>query len=101
MTAILKNTLVKIWGTDNNPFTFMQLLAANGGVPNMVVLETEQVSMFRKVRVAFDGLAEEIHMMGYGYFDLLEDNGQMPRLTISKPANDNLSLSALKLFKAA
>ena len=101
MTAILRNTLVKIWGQDNNPYTFMQLLAANGGVPNMVALETEKVSVLRKVRVVFDDLADEIHMMSYGYFDLLEEHGQMQRLTLSRPANDNFRIGILRIFKAA
>lgn len=105
MTAFFTKTMEKIWGVDTNPYTFMQLLAASGGVPNMTALETDKVSMLQKIRVIFDDvadeIAEEIHMMSYGYFDLMEENGQMRRLQVAKPANDNFRLARLKIFRAA
>ena len=101
MAKIFKTALIRLWGETDNPFTFMQLLAANGGVPGMAALDTEPVSIVRRAQFAIDELAEEIHLMSYGYFDLLEDNGLMPTLKVARPANDNWPARMIRNLRAA
>lgn len=63
-----------------NPFSFMALLASVGGVPGMDPDAAQQDRAFfldagRKI----NGFASERRYGGYDFFDLMQDNGLMPR----------------------
>lgn len=63
-----------------NPFSFMALLASVGGVPLMDIQPASQNrAFFAEARAKIDGFAAEHRHSGYGFFELMEDQGFMPR----------------------
>ncbi len=64
-----------------NPFSFMALLASTGGVPGMdrhPLLRDR--AFFKDARTRVDAFASERRQGGYGFFDLMEEQGFMPRV---------------------
>lgn len=62
------------------PFSFMALLASVGGVPGMDALPvSHDQAFFAEARAKIDGFAAEHRRAGYGFFELMEDQGFMPR----------------------
>ncbi len=63
-----------------NPFSFMALLASVGGVPGQDALAVPQDrALFRDARSRINGFAAGRRYGGYDFFDLMQDHGLMPR----------------------
>ena len=65
-----------------SPFSFMALLASVGGVPGMdgqPLLRDR--AFFRNAKTRINGFASEHRQHGYSFFDLMEEQGFMPRAT--------------------
>lgn len=103
------NDLIKraMGAPKESPFSFMALLASVGGVPGM---DTRPVpadrAFFKDARTRINGFAAERHSGGYSFFDLMQEQGFMPRAAeladwmdvateqtiahvLGQPANDN------------
>jgi hypothetical protein len=91
-----------------NPFSFMALLASVGGIPGMDTPPVRQDrAFFKDTSSKINGFAAGHRYNRYDFFDLMEDQGLMPRVAevadwlgditeetiahaLGKPANDNL-----------
>ena len=81
---------------EENPFSFMALLAAHGAVPGVGVLPGPAERDFfeaglRRIR----GLAEELRYEDYDFMDLLADNGYVPATAtpvVLRPAFDRTAI---------
>lgn len=63
-----------------NPFSFMALLASVGGVPGMDTLPVlRDRAFFKDAKTRIDAFATGRRQGAYGFFELMEEQGFMPR----------------------
>ncbi len=62
---------------DHRPYSFMQLLAANGGVPGMTAAAPGTAPAERLQRSMIEGY-RSVYAPRYSFFDLMADKGYAP-----------------------